>query len=65
MVDRQIQNIVAIKIMLRVEIYLHLQPHLYKWKVVEASYIKLADQPKLVYQSVESDPNVFICSNMN
>lgn len=54
MVDRQIQNIVGMKIILRVEI--HLQPHLYKWKVVEASYIQLADQPKLVHQSVEIRP---------
>lgn len=54
MVDRQIQNTVGMKIMLRVEI--HLQPHLYKWKVVEASHIKLADQPKLVHQSVEIRP---------
>lgn len=50
MVDRQIQNTVGMKIMLRVEIHLH------KWKVVEASHIKLADQPKLVHQSVEIRP---------
>lgn len=54
MVERQIQNIVGMKIMLHVEI--HLQPHFYKWKVFEASYIKLADQPKLVHQSVEIRP---------